>query len=294
MIEPGIQEKRIAAEISSALPKGTFTEAECAYLAHKLLFIVEDHITLKEIEDSIALKEIERDLQMARNIQQVNKLLEVPSELPISEFEEKRRISLEALHATEIAADKLQRAEADLIAKRAAEVQTASLEAKTEKRSNTIRARAATAALAALKSGHPVGRNMYAIIDRINFLEEENERLKSSVLSDGISLAQRSNDLTRARIASDDLSQENDRLKSALLQRTPAVQTVPDTDSTLLWVLRRAGDDWGALGVAIVAARLSDPQAVVAHLFHAGLVKGRLIAAAKSETIADSNQEEAP
>lgn len=43
-----------------------------------------------------------------------------------------------------------------------------------------------------------------------------------------------------------------------------------ETDDRLLWVLRRAGDEWGPLGVALTAALLSDPNVVVQNLVVAG------------------------
>jgi len=48
--------------------------------------------------------------------------------------------------------------------------------------------------------------------------------------------------------------------------------TVPvhDTDPTLLWLLRRAGESWGPLGVALVAARMTDPEVLIAHLTSGG------------------------
>jgi hypothetical protein len=44
--------------------------------------------------------------------------------------------------------------------------------------------------------------------------------------------------------------------------------TVPEReiDARLLWLLRRAGEEWGPLGVALAAARLTDPAAVVSGL----------------------------
>lgn len=39
-----------------------------------------------------------------------------------------------------------------------------------------------------------------------------------------------------------------------------------EASEALLEVLRRAGDEWGPLGVALVAARLADPRAVVREL----------------------------
>lgn len=41
---------------------------------------------------------------------------------------------------------------------------------------------------------------------------------------------------------------------------------VTSIDSRLLWLLRRAGEEWGALGVALAAARLTDPAVVVRRL----------------------------
>lgn len=46
----------------------------------------------------------------------------------------------------------------------------------------------------------------------------------------------------------------------------PDPLTPEDIDPPLLWLLRRAGAEWGTLGVALAAARLSDPAAVVAAL----------------------------
>ncbi len=43
---------------------------------------------------------------------------------------------------------------------------------------------------------------------------------------------------------------------------------VEHVDPTLLWLLRRAGDEWGPLGVALTAAHLSDPAVVVSKLRH--------------------------
>jgi hypothetical protein len=44
------------------------------------------------------------------------------------------------------------------------------------------------------------------------------------------------------------------------------VPDLADTDEKLLDKLRKAGDRWGRLGVALAAARLSDPLVVAAHL----------------------------
>jgi len=35
------------------------------------------------------------------------------------------------------------------------------------------------------------------------------------------------------------------------------MEPIKDVDPTLLWLLRRAGDEWGPLGVAKVAARMA-------------------------------------
>lgn len=48
----------------------------------------------------------------------------------------------------------------------------------------------------------------------------------------------------------------------------PADRLTPDegTDPTLLWLLRRAGDEWGPMGVALTAVSLTDERALLARL----------------------------
>ena len=41
---------------------------------------------------------------------------------------------------------------------------------------------------------------------------------------------------------------------------------IQEVDGRLLWLLRKAGEEWGPLGVALAAARLTDPKVLIAAL----------------------------
>jgi len=63
------------------------------------------------------------------------------------------------------------------------------------------------------------------------------------------------------------------------------------TDERLLWLLRRAGDEWGPLGVALTASLLSDPQAVARQLIEADAAEGvRAADAQRLVTLLRSNR----
>lgn len=46
----------------------------------------------------------------------------------------------------------------------------------------------------------------------------------------------------------------------------PGPEHLAHVDDRLLWLLSRAADEWGALGVALAAAHMTDPATVVARL----------------------------
>jgi hypothetical protein len=46
----------------------------------------------------------------------------------------------------------------------------------------------------------------------------------------------------------------------------PGPEFLSHTDDRLLWLLGKAGDEWGRLGVALAAAHMSDPAVVAARL----------------------------
>lgn len=200
MIAPTIREARIAQEIRNALPQGTFTIPESVTLAQHIIAVAEsqpltvEEKTAQKISDINALIEHQEDLgkfNRTWNKEQVDDLLAEAAK-PASEFELRRRLSLAALHATEVAQDKLQAEEALLIAERARvaramEESATAEQAIAEQTSALTRARAAMAAgIAAMESHHPVAKNMSVLLARIKFIEEENERLKSALLGQAL------------------------------------------------------------------------------------------------------------
>lgn len=44
------------------------------------------------------------------------------------------------------------------------------------------------------------------------------------------------------------------------------MKRIDNVDPTLLWLLRRAGDEWGPLGAALAAARMTEPRVLVDRL----------------------------